>query len=231
MGDLNGYVGHFRDELQRIDGIQNRLHRKLVIVCLLSALSKGRFPDLKGDRARFVALIDQYADWPDARSVSVVQLGHILAKQKEDGTLKCGENFYAEVEARAVEWRRRKNAGEIVSLSMDPDEASLIGAAATEEDRKALGLGRHASLLYDYRCFLVHEMREPGEGFEFNSRDTKPYYHDQTDLDTDRETVQLVYPAGWFVALPGPIITNLEAYYRSNGVDPYESYEFGSAWR
>ena len=42
---------------------------------------------------------------------------------------------------------------------------------------------------------------------------------------------ELVYPANWMLGLVPQIISGLDAYYRREGINPYDSYKFRSPWR
>lgn len=47
---------------------------------------------------------------------------------------------------------------------------------------------QQVQLLYTYRNFLIHEMRRPGRGMDFDENDVEPYYHSTTyELGTSRE--------------------------------------------
>jgi hypothetical protein len=60
---------------------------------------------------------------------------------------------------------------------------------------------------------------------EWGRRHKAPYYHSMSDSKGKRRWLELVYPTGWFLYLV-PM-----TYYIDNGINPYDSYKFGSPWK
>lgn len=230
MTQLSTYINHFRSEHKKLLHLEHPLHSKLLVVAILSALAEGRYPNLQGDKKKFVNLIETYADWPDATSVSVSQLEMQI---KNYDTVPCGlsENFINGLSRRQAEWHDRRNRGKIPRLGIDPKPEDILPESPTQKEKRLVEDMKHTSLLYHYRCKLVHEFREPGSAFEFDKRDETPYYHSMMDIESDSETMELVYPTQWFLNLPPPILDGLETYYIETGTNPYDSYNFGSPWR
>ena len=197
---------------------------------MLSALAEGRYPDLKGDANKFVKLIEEYSDWEHATHLSISQLHmHII---------ECGQtppeltkSFAQKASRLYKDWRQLHNPTAVVGLGDDPNPADILPSSPTAKEKTLVNEMRHSSLLYIYRCKLVHEFREPGHGFEFDERESTPYYHSRmADFTDQTTTMELVYPTKWFVDLPMPILTRLETYYVSSCTNPYGSYSFGSPW-
>lgn len=230
QGDIVTYIDHFKSEHKKLLTLEERLHGKLLVVAMLSALAEGRYPKVHGDKAKFVKLIETYADWPDATSVSVPQLEMQIKELRGDMGSGLSENFVNGLSHRQAAWHDRRNRGEISRLSIDPKPDDILPESPTPEEIRLVEDMKHSSLLYRYRCKLVHEFREPGHGFEFDKRDETPFYHSMTDIDSDSETMELVYPTQWFLNLPLPILNSLEKYYINTGTNPYDSYSFGSPW-
>jgi len=91
---------------------------------------------------------------------------------------------------------------------------------------------QHFNLLYAYRNSLVHELREPGYGMEFDENEEYPYYHGRTIIYGDREErrIELVYPVNFFRRIAATCITGLEIYLKDTQLDPYDYYKFGTYW-
>jgi len=228
--DIEAYITHFRCEHEKLLCLKERLHRKLLVVAMLSALAEGRYPRVRGDKAKFVRLIETYSDWPDATSVSVGQLEMQIKKRGDATAAGLSKNFVEGLLGRNKDWHDRRNRGAIPRPGIDPKPEDILPNSPTQEEKKLVEGTKHSSLLYLYRCKLVHEFREPGHGFEFDQRDRLPYYHSMTHLNDDSETLELVYPTQWFLDLPLPILTELKAYYIEKGTNPFDSYRFGSPW-
>ena len=229
--DIVTYVSHFRSEHEKLLCLEEPLHRKLLVVAMLSALSEGRYPNVRSDKVKFVKLIEAYSDWPDATSVSVPQLEMRIKRIENTTASGLSKDFVEGLTRRHAEWHDRRSRGRISQLRIDPQPEDILPESPTPEEKNLVESTKHSSLLYLYRCKLVHEFREPGHGFEFDQRDASPFYHSMTDLDGHSETVELVYPTQWFLDLPLPILTALETYYVEVQTNPFDSYQFGSPWR
>lgn len=89
---------------------------------------------------------------------------------------------------------------------------------------------RHVHLFYTYRNSLIHELRTPGYGIEFD-KDKEPFYHSMTDKDENEITSwELVYPLAFFESICETALKNLETYYTSDRIDPYHFFTFGTYW-
>lgn len=221
------YIGHFRDQHEKILLVDERLHRKLLIVSMLSALAEGRYPDLNGDANKFVKLIEEYSDWEHATRLSISQL-HMHIIKRGQTPPKLAKSFLNEVSRLYEAWRKLRNPSASVDLGDDPCSADILPSSPTDEEKNLVKKVIHSSLLYKYRSKLVHEFREPGDGFEYDERDPTPYYH--SVIDNLAPPKELVYPTKWFLDLPLPILTGLESYYVSSCTNPNDSYNFGSPW-
>ena len=231
QNDIGRYINYFRSEHKKLLHLEHCLHRKLLVVAMLSALAEGRYPNVRGDKDKFVKLIETYANWPGATSVSVPQLEMQIKEFCDTGPYGLSENFINGLSHRQARWHDRRNRGEIPRLGIDPKPEVILPEFPTKEEKQLVEDMKHSSLLYRYRCKLVHEFREPGHGFEFDERDKTPFYHSVMSIDSDSETIELVYPTQWFLDLPPPILDGLETHYIDTGTNPYDSYDFGSPWR
>ena len=224
--DVAQYIAHFRAKHQKIRRLRDPLQRKLLIVTMLSALAEGRYPKVSGDKSKFVSLIENDSDWAHATFVSISQLEMML---KKHGATGLSRDFVQEVSRLYTGWRKRHSPWAIVGLADDPKREDIFLAPSNKEEAKLANAAKHSSLLYTYRCKLVHEFREPGHGMEMSEQDT-PYYHSMMDSAGQNRTMELVYPTTWFVGLVLPILARLEAHYVGAGINPYGSYRFGSPW-
>ena len=140
------------------------------------------------------------------------------------------ENFVEDISCRHADLHGPCSRGHILGLDIDPTPEDLLPKSPTEEEKQLVEGTKHSSLLYRYRCKLVHEFRKPGHGFEFDQRHPSPYYHSTTNRDDQSDMIELVYPRQWFLDLPLSILTGLETHYIDAGINPYDSYNFGSPW-
>jgi|GEM_PF-1814095 len=224
--DVAKYIAHFRAEHQKILHLKDPLHRKLLVVTMLSALAEGRYPNVSGDKSKFVRLIENDSDWTHATLVSISQLEMMIKKHGASG---FSQDFVQEVSHLYTGWRKRHSPWAIVGLVDDPKRENILLTPSNKEEAKLADAAKHSSLLYTYRCKLVHEFRNPGYGMEISEEHT-PYYHSMTDSAGQSRKMELVYPTTWFVGLALPILSRLKAHYVGAGINPYDSYDFGSPW-
>jgi len=239
--DINTYCSYFKERLEEIKTIENRLYRKLFIVAMIDSLARAVYTN-KENRERFINFIRNFSDWQDCNRVSLPQLALNL---QSDSEIRDSE-LRREVEERLRRWQSVK----IYWINeVDPGEKEIKKLTTTLESIRLIEKSTHAELLYIYRNHLVHEFREPGHPPEISSDDTTPYYCSVTELNnkisdrsysgeklrelmrTSRRTWELVYPVGFFVSIVEKSLAILELYLEEKDLNPYSSYQFGSIWR
>jgi hypothetical protein len=221
--DIEQYIDHFRTKHAELEQVEQRLHCKVLVVTMLDALARGRYPKARS-RERFVKLIEDHSNWPHATAVSASQLAMMLQQRGGAATCRVSDEFVR----RLHDSCRRHKPSRIDGLDIDPTSDELL--SRHQHELRLANEAKHSSLLYQYRCVLVHEYREPGYGFEFDKRELAPFYH-EAEGESGTVRIELVYPAGWFLALVPPILDSLATYYVHENQNPYDSYDFGSPWR
>jgi hypothetical protein len=186
---IENYCSYFEKQLTQIQKLDDRLHKKALLLLILDTLSRARYPNTRKNKTRFQQLIKEHAGWQDGERVSLYQV-LLLAPSANSSNLK---DF---VRASVAKW---KNWGPI-GIKADPLIHEINTLAVTDEERKLLSDSTHLNLLYTYRNHLIHEFREPGEGMETDHREKSPHYFPMTHLQIDghheRESWELVYPLG-----------------------------------
>lgn len=218
---IDQYQSYFSDQINSVFGLEDRLHRKILLVTMLDAWARARYPNLRGNQERFIRLLSECSDWQDHNRVSLPQLFLTLQTQPAN----THSQLTKEVRDRLYVWQY----GRIYELDMDPWLDEFRSLAKSDNELKLITSARHADLLYTYRNHLVHEFREPGDGMEMTDN-TKPYYHGMSDLQ-GTDTWELVYPNGFFKYIAERSLVNLKKYLQDNDLDPYSFYEFGSPWK
>jgi hypothetical protein len=217
------YHSYSQDQLTSIKSLENRLHKKILLVIILDTLSRARYPFVPGVKDRFLKMINEDAMWEHASRVSLYRVLLSLTPTMGNALRKLARESVSR-------WRE----GTMPGLEVDPLITDIEYLVSTEEEMKLLRESTHSSLLYLYRNHLVHEFREPGHGIEMDQRDTSPYYHGLTHLTARREnneTWELVYPLGFFMQLVLTSLNSLRHYLLKNDLDPYSFYKFGTIWK
>lgn len=218
--DIAKYVGHFRKRLPEIAGIANSHYRKTLYVTLLDCLSRAAFPNVKGNRVRFVTFIDTCSSWSYRDRVSTPQLKLAL----DDSCMSSGA-LYADTASRLAAW----SEGSILRPDSDPTINDLR-ALMNVSEKPCVEKARYAELLYTYRNHLVHEFREPGYGMEFSDDPSTPYYHTMSQLNTGGSSWELVFPNAFFHSLCEQSVVGIKAHLKSSEINPYDAYQFGTLW-
>lgn len=213
--DIQEYIRYFRDQVPVIQAVASTLHRKVLCVTLMDAMSRGGFPDVRRHRERVTTFIDTCSGWPDKDRVSALQLKLTL-----EGEGQAVGGLYEAVLDRVTGWME----GTIIRPDAD-SEISDLASLATQNQSRLLEHARYVQLLYTYRNHLVHEYREPGQGMEISNDPSTPYYH-----SVHGEGWELVFPVGFFLEICRSCIDGLERYLLDEEINPYESYAFGTLW-
>lgn len=206
-----------------------RLIQKLCCCSLIDTLSIARFGDNVNNkkfktltnRERFKMFVKDYTSYNHWDKISIPQI--FYNRELIDNAKFKKLRFYAE----SILAHKDQYSG--YSIQEDPLYAELI--KDFPELKEDIESRSYLTLFYKYRCKLVHEMREPGYGFEEPQDDTL-FYLSVTGLDTNRLTFQLVYPVGFFFKTCDECIHNLECYFQEVNKSPYDAFEskFGDVW-
>jgi len=191
---------------------------KMACCALLDALSVARFPKTS-HRRRFRGLVWRFSKYEYWRRVSIPQLYYSL--QHVPGSDDERLRKHAEM---CLAPRQEGYA-----IAHDPLCSELV--KSFPESKKIIKKHRHLDLFYSYRCALVHELRKPGYGYEFNYT-AEPCYQGMTEVPTEKRTFQLTYPLKFFFRVCDECIHGLEQYFLRKGTSPLTAYEqrFGDAW-
>lgn len=214
--NIQQYYDYFKKELEKVDSGGENLHSRILLVTIMDALSRAAHPHLaKKNHDRFVKFIDNCAQWSDRDRVSLPQIKYKL----KEASLINGP-LYNYVTSTINGWQESL----IHDSSVDPLFDSVISKAQCDCERKIIKSSKYKELLYSHRNYLVHEYRNPGDGFVGFSQSTGAHYH-QYD-----ERWELVFPVSLFSSFCHDGLSELKKKLIDEGIDPYEAYEFGSKW-
>jgi len=228
------FTQHFRQQLEVADQLSSSaltgdpdlaqgvaMHRKILYCAMLDSLARVRYEGQKlGNRQRFVRLLRNHTAWPEGHLVSVPILHQRLRATAP-----------AELRSRVQEIidTGDPNAGTRQPLSaFDQPMRDLLDLAGDDGDsQRKIEKSQHFRLVYSYRCYVVHEFREPGYSMEFFGKgEREPLYHCYRNDPTWR----LVYPADFFHRLVEEALSSLQACFTSEGIDPYDAVSDSSGW-
>ncbi len=238
--DLNAEIKKFCDyftsqvdEITKIQSAHGELYRKLLLVGLLDTLA-GTLMPRRQNKDRFISFTKRFCKWPDGDRVSLPHLVQLLQKNPDP--------VFGSLRKWALEKYNKLpvHGGELMLISQDPmaDEVRREWPNSAEHKMPIEGIDlnalTHVSLLYTYRNALVHELRMLGYGMDFADKRGVPYYHGSStvdgNLDRIRKTVELVYPWQFLGSLCSTGIDETRKYLEENGLNPYNSFAFGTYW-
>lgn len=217
---IEHFIDYFQKQKINISTIQSILCRKIIYVTALDTIARAAFGKASTNHDRYIKLLNELTNWPYRNHVSIPQL--CLALEKEG----VQNNLYREAKAQLVCWPH----GQILLLDNSPLFSTLKPLAKSKLDHCLLFKSLYSELFCNYRNNLIHEFREPGLGFEGLSTVNQPYYHGLTDLETNIETWELVFPIGFFDYLYEEALVGLKKHLACNDIDPYCQFELGSKW-
>ena len=218
--DINSFFGSVADRRAEIDKLPD-LFRRTLLLSLLDMLAKCAFPEVTGNRKRFVDVIDHYSAWKYKDYVSLTQLQYLLA-EKHGVCL----DLKTEVESRL---NKRTRSGIRRSSEEDP-QVSDLSRFAQSECSKLIKKARYASLLWDMRNFAIHEFRPPGKGWALSSDNSTPYYHGLLDMDSGVRSWELYVSPEVISTIVASCVDNLKEEFQQKKRNPYNSFAFGSSW-
>lgn len=217
------FCSYFHDRIKEIDGLNNPLYQKILIVILMDTLSRVWTEGVENkNKLRFLKLIRECINWEHSDRISVPMTIYRLEKL----------NFVINVRLKLKFDGLFNNfqSGRILRIDIDPFYSEIKHLADSRKEKELLMNLRHAELLYTYRNNLIHEFRKPGHGMEFSDDNESPYYHGMTDLDRRENTWELVYPTNFLINLSKVALNSIKAFLASNKLDPYSFFQFGSPW-
>jgi len=232
---IERFIGYFEGELSSIKSIpassSSKKFKKALYVSVIDALARCVYPQYKQNqnRDRFVSFLKRFSDWREGYNISMPHLAQLL-RINPDPTFEKLRKIIFETYNNSVVLR-----SQVVGIDTDPsyDEIKKNWPLQKEAiEGVKLEYLQHFNLLYAYRNSLIHELREPGYGVEFDEDESFPYYHSHTMIEGDIEdkSIQLVYPVNFFVRITTNCINNLKTYLAENNLDPYSYYRFGTYW-
>ncbi|MCL4517452.1 MAG: hypothetical protein M1379_18045 [Firmicutes bacterium] len=224
--DINMFFNWAEEQRQRINQLEDRRFRKILLISLLEMLASSAFPN-KSVRERFISLIDGYSGWQDKDRISIPQLRIILLNPSQGVDEQEHQALFQAVSKEIDVWPfgRILRSDEVDPFWQTwPHFAKYIGC------QDLIKKARYANLLWRFRNFIVHEGRSPGNSFEISSDNSTPYYLATDDLNGNTMW-ELTMPAEFISNIVKACASNLKKdYFEALKIDPYNSFTSKSNW-
>jgi hypothetical protein len=228
-GNIDRFLGFFSNRLQEIRnldcGESTALFQKVLYSSMLDALSRTTSHPKKGNRERVTEFIRTFCDWATCERISLPHLVKLLDKVPDPAFSNLRQYSFSLID----QWQE----GMLIPLDSDPEFQEIKSKWPKEIQKPIEDISieflQHVNLFYRYRNSLVHELREPGYGWDFTGN-PNPYYHTMTDAESKSDTWELVYPLKFYETLCETAIKTLKGYYLQDRIEPYSCYNFGTYW-
>ena len=209
------------------ESLEKPFFTRIILISLLDALSRCAHPSTRGNRARFVTLIDDYAQWGLSSTYSLRQLALRLADASNPSAYPGHQALSQDIQSRMQSWPA---PGAIVFPGDVDPSATDIGALLSKQLMQFIEPVRYPSLLWKLRNFVIHEVRHPGEGVDFQLGIPSPYYHHLTHADGIAQTWELYFPNELISHLLTSCASNLSARLTRDDIDPWLAFPYTVKW-
>ena len=212
--DINTFCSYFDGEINTVAHLQDGLYPRILWVTILDAMSIAGHPNLASrNHDRIIKFIETYAQWADRDRTSLPQ----IALQLKTSRLTDGK-LYEHVTNEIAKWPD----GHILEPNVDPQFEEIMKLAYCDCERKIIKGCCYKELFYINRNYLVHEFRDPGNGFRSLSSSDNAFYHQHGSQ------WELVFPTALFKNFCSQGLTKLRAALEQDDRNPYDAYKFGS---
>ncbi len=230
VDSVDRFIGYFRVKMETIDKAEFKeskpLFQKILYIGVLDALAgTTTYSKKQKNWERITSFVKQFAGWQEHDRVSLPHLVQLLQKVPDPEFSPLRQFAFSLFD----QW----SPGHVVKISEDPPLTDIKKHWPASMPKPLEGITiehlQHINLFYKYRNNLVHELREPGYGAEFEN-DVEPFYCHMTDIETEGQTWELVYPVGFYQRICRTAIDRLREYYVQQRLDPYSLCSFGTYW-
>jgi hypothetical protein len=264
---IDRFYKHFERRATSVGSLgetrESDLFARILFTSMLDTLSKVSADDPEDRIAsgtRFVAFIKRHSAWDAATRVSLLHLARALEGQPASAFSKLcswvAEGLSTALPAIPNPEFVVQHPGVVERpITVDPTLEETEKHWPKENGRPIrLEVGSisgrgglrpchftHAELLWRYRCYLIHEFRVPGEGWDVK-KTGEPYYQNMAEAEwevsnpsdsvwkvTSRHW-ELVYTLGFLRELCRTSLCNLRQQLISESKNPYQAFKFGSYW-
>ncbi len=211
-------IDHYQQLFDDIANIPKKMsiHRQVCYISLLDGLAKYCYPT-QGNRERFCNFLKNIANWSDSDKVSLIQLKYYTIEKG----LTCFDFLNVFIFPEACEDIRVSIFDKLIDTStMDKSQKKIIESF------------KHSSLLYKFRCGLVHELVQLSIPYPLDL--DEPFYvacfDHEGQYGTTEHTWNLHYPEIFLKELCQAGITNTLSYFIAGNIDPYHNYKLITHW-
>jgi len=250
--EITVFITYFNKQLNEIEELKTlsvvedekvfchpEIFQQLLYVSVLDTLARSVKSNQRENKKRFVSFVRRFCQWQDGERVSLPHLAQFLKKNPDPAFQELRDWVFKKYKAMPV------HNSKFMLISDDPAYKDVERLWPVDKKNNApiekiqLDSLNHFHLLYAHRNTLVHELRAPGYGMNFANMEV-PHYHGRSIKgdedavsakgDEDAVSAELVYPRKFLHHLCQTALQNLEKYFLTNKLNPYDSFKFGTYW-
>lgn len=225
---IDDFLSVFRHHLEFVYSAHlpkyEKLYKKTICIGVIDSLSKTVFPYEKSNRTRFVKFVEEFSRDYIWNKVSLSHLIRLL-NLAHDPALDDLSNY-----ALRVIGNPDFTSMEPLATSVDPDYEevrTLWPSKIKNISGTSLEHLTHKHLFYNYRNYVIHEMRRTGGFMDDDITHKNPFYYSSLHLDDGENYWTLVYPLGFHVRICEVILKNIEEFYLLKHIDPFKTFDNG----
>lgn len=222
--DFFSQISELQSEAEKLE---RQSFTRIILISILDTLSRCAHPNIRGNRLRFVALIDGYAQWSLSSTFSLRQLSLRLDEITNPSLYLGFSDLKQDIKSRMQSWPA---PGEIIFPNDIDPTLSDLNKFLTQQLAKFIEPVRYPNLLWTLRNYAIHEGRSPGYGVDFDLGDPSPYYHSLIHADEITRTWELFFPNELLTYLLGRCVVNLKARFLRDDVDPWLAFPYKTKW-
>lgn len=225
---IERFISIFEDHINFVQTAElpkyGKLYKKIICFGIIDTLSKTVL-DLKQHRKRitkFISINSNHTIWEKVSSSHLLKLLE-LESFKEFELLKT--------EVRVILSRIQTQSYCTVDLNYVDICRKWPGIQSVKYkiSNKNIGIRdmKHINLFYNYRNYLIHELRRPDSTWDDDLNHTEPYYDCKIDarIKPTKNCWEIGYPLGFFVKLCNELIQNTKDFLKSESINPYTKFE------
>ncbi|MCK5052399.1 MAG: hypothetical protein KAS53_11795 [Candidatus Cloacimonetes bacterium] len=225
---IEKFISIFEDHISFVTKAElpkyGELYKKIICFGIIDTLSKTVL-ELKQHRKRITKFITTYSDHLIWNKVSSSHLMKLLELES-----------FSEFDSLKTEVSKILNRIQTQSyciVDLDYEDICYrwpkIQFVKHKINNKKIDLSdiKHINLFYNYRNYLIHELRRTDSTWDDDIEHTEPYYECLIDtrITPNNNCWEIGYPLGFFVKICNELIHNTKEYLNSKSINPYSIFE------
>lgn len=221
LNEVNTFTNVFKQHLNFVEKAKlstyDSLYKKIICVGIIDILSKSVNPNEKSNKSRFTGFLKKYSPSELWNKISLTHLIKLLCLTENPEFSELEK--YAKLALGTTYSSKEPKAS---FIDHDFEKVEKLWPKEVK-DIKGITLQslKHINLFYNYRNFIVHELRRPGGLWDDNINHKAPFYYG-VPSNNNKYFWKLVYPLGFFYDICTNALANTKKHYLNTNTNPYD---------